>query len=250
MTVEIKRKYSHSDIVMLTSSSTIIENAIAHKTFLVTKRANWADPFLPNIKTRIDTLVQTFIGVDSAKALRTSTQALLAVQTTALEKLSFFKVQIEEDFKKTPVRKTEILNLLGFTTYYQDASKNKSQDALINLLYQFKKNMDATLKTEITGKGTAATSIDEIVVFADSLKNANVLQETFKSNRPAITEQAIQAFNDLYDDVISIGRISSRAFTKDKAVKESFSYNKLAAAQKSLSPTVKKAKATPKTPTP
>jgi len=250
MTVEIKRKYNHSDIVMLTSSSTIVENAITHKTFLVSKRATWADPFLPNLKTRIDTLVQTYIGVDSAKSLRTSTQALLSVQTTALEKLSFFKVQIEEDFKKVPVRKTEILNLLGFNDFYQDASKNKSQDAIINLLYQFKKNMDATLKTEITAKGTAATSIDEIIAFADTLKNANVTQETYKSNRPAITEQAIIAFNDLYDDIISIGRISSRAYTKDKAIKESFSYSKLAAAQKALSPTAKKTKTKPATPKP
>jgi hypothetical protein len=239
MTTEIKRAYKFSDVVMLTSISTIVENAITHKTALIAKRSTWGDPFFSNLKLRIDTLIQTYIGVDSAKSLRNATQTLLAIQEIALEKLSFFKVQIDADFKKTPVRKNEILNLLGFNTYYQDSYKNKSQDALINLLFQFKKNIDASLKTEITAKGTDATSIAEIIAFANNLNTANISQETFKSNRPTITEQAIIAFNDLYNDVISVSTISSKLFTKDKAIKESFSYNKLAAAQKSISPKTK-----------
>ncbi len=225
------RKYRHTDVVMLTSVSTIIENAIKNKAALVAKRATWADPFLPNLKTRIDTVIQANLGVDSAKELRQATQALVAIQKTAIDKLGLFKVQIEQDFKKTPVRRDEILNLLGFTSHYQNAYKNKSQDALIDLLYQFKKNMDAALKTEITAKGTDAASITEIIGFADTLKNSNVSQETFKSNRPTLSEQAIKTFNDLYDDVIAVGKISSRLFLQDKPLKESFSYTKIANAQ-------------------
>ncbi len=76
--------------------------------------------------------------------------------------------------------------------------------------------MDATLKTEVTAKGTDAASIVEIIGFADTLKNSNVSQETFKSNRPTLSEQAINTFNDLYDDVIAVGKISSRIFLQDK----------------------------------
>lgn len=245
----ITRKYPTSDVVMLTSSSTIIENASSHKAFLITKRATWADPFFPNLLARIDTAVQTYIGVDSAKALRSATQAIQALQDTALEKLSEFNVQISQDFKKTTVRKNEILNTLGFKDYYKEAYKNKSQEAIINLLFQFKNNMNATLKTEITQKGTSAASIDEIIAFADNLNNANVNQETYKSNRIAITAAAINAFNDIYDNVISVSTISAKFFKDNKAVKESFSFSKLSAAQKSASTKTKKAKDTPKLPT-
>ena len=242
----VTRKYRHTDVVMLTSVSTIIENAIKNKVALIAKRATWADPFFPNLKTRIDTVIQANLGVDSAKDLRQATQTLVAVQKTAIDKLGLFKVQIEQDFKKTPIRRDEILNVLGFTSYYQDAYKNKSQDALIDLLYQFKQNMTAALKTEITTKGTDAASIVEIVGFADTLKNSNVSQETFKSNRPALSEQAINTFNDLYDDVIAVGKISSRFFLHDKPLKETFSYTKIANAQQAVT----KVKKTPTPPNP
>jgi hypothetical protein len=225
------RKYRHTDVVMLTSLSTIVENAINNKTALIAKRATWADPFLANLKARVDAVIQANLGVDNAKELRQATQAVVDIQKNAIDKLGLFKIQIEQDFKKTPIRKTEILNLLGFTTYYQNAYKNKSQDALIDLLYQFKQNMDATLKIEVTNKGTDAASITEIISFADTLKNSNVSQETFKSNRPTLSEQAINTFNDLYDDVIAVGKISARIFLQEKSVKESFSYTKLANAQ-------------------
>lgn len=239
------RKYRHTDVIMLTSLSTIVENAIKNKTALVAKRAIWADPFLSNLKTRIDTVIQANLGVDSAKELRQATQALVAVQKIAIDKLGLFKVQIEQDFKKTTIRRDEILNVLGFTAFYQDAYKNKSQDALIDLLYQFKKNMDVTLKTEVTAKGTDAASITEIISFADTLKNSNVSQETFKSNRPTLSEAAVNTFNDLYDDVIAVGKISSRLFLHDKPLKESFSYTKIANAQQTA---LKVKKTTPPTP--
>lgn len=240
------KKFRHNVVVMLTALSTIVENAIKNKTALVAKRATWADPFLPNLKARIDTVVQTYLGLDSAKDLRNATQSLIVIQNTALDRLSFFLVQIKQDFKKTPIRRDEILNTLGFTSYYKQAYKNDSQDALINLLYQFKLNMTAALKTEITTKGTDAASITEIIGFADSLKNSNVSQETFKSNRTVLTEQAVLIFNDLYDDVIAVGNISAGVFKKDTALKETFSYTKLANAQQAAL----KAKKTPVTPTP
>jgi len=91
-------------------------------------------------------------------------------------------VQIDQDFKPTPDRRTEILKQLGFTDYYKDARK-KDQEALINLLYQFKANLTAELKTEIANKGTAPAALEEIVEFADTLKNANVTQEGNKGTK-------------------------------------------------------------------
>ena len=240
------RLYNCSDVVMFTTISALLENAKAHKTFLIGKRAIWADPFFADTETRIDTLLQTYLGIDSAKDLRNATQALKVIQANALKVLGDVKVQIEEDFIKTKVRQKELLNTLGFATYYTEASSNKSQEALVNLLFQFKKNMTAAIKTEITAKGTAAAQIDEVISYADALNNANVTQETFKSNRPTITEEAVKAFNDIYTDVKSIAKIAARFFKDQAAIKDTFSFTKIATAQKAA---IKTKKATPKPPT-
>ena len=45
MPTTVTRKYKTKDVEMLTATATIIENAIANKTFLQSKRTTWADPF-------------------------------------------------------------------------------------------------------------------------------------------------------------------------------------------------------------
>ena len=240
------RKYNCSDIVLLTTASTIVENAKLNKADLVAKRATWADPFFPNLETRIDGLVKKYIGVDSAKNLRNATIALKDIQTKALIKLGDVKAQIEGDFIKDPAIKKELLTNLGFTAFYTQAA-NKVQEATVNLLFQFKQNMTAATKTKITSKGTSAASIVEIINYADALNNANISQETFKSNRPNITEEAVKEFNDLYLDILAITKIAQRFYKDDKALKETFSFTKIANAQKGPG---KAKKATPKPPTP
>ena len=71
---EVTRAYKGKDAEMLITASVIAENAIANKIFLVSKRPLWADPFLPNLKAKIDLAVQTYLGADNAKSLRLSTQ--------------------------------------------------------------------------------------------------------------------------------------------------------------------------------
>ena len=113
------RHYNTKDVDMLVSASTIIESAIANKTFLQSKRSTWADPFFDDLKTKINTAIQTYLGIDSAKDLRQSTQAILNIQTQALTDLAEAKVQITEDFKNNPPKQTEILTQLGFTSYHK-----------------------------------------------------------------------------------------------------------------------------------
>lgn len=248
MTTSLKetRKYNCSDVVLLTTASTIVENAKLKKADLVAKRTTWADPFFPDLATRIDNLTKTYIGVDSAKSLRNATIALKDIQTKALTKLGDVKAQIEADFIKEPTTQKELLTTLGFTTYYTQAA-NKNQEATVNLLFQFKQNMTVATKTKITAKGTAAATIDEIITYADALNEANISQETFKSNRPNITEEAIKEFNDLYIDITAIGKITQRLYKDDKALKETFSFTKIANAQKVAA---KAKQTTPKPPTP
>ena len=46
------RKYKTKDVDMVITIETIIDSAIANKTFLQSKRPAWADPFFDDIKTK------------------------------------------------------------------------------------------------------------------------------------------------------------------------------------------------------
>lgn len=223
---QIRRNYRGKDVDMLVTVSTIIENAIHHKKFLQQKRTTWADPFFDDIKNRIETTTQTYLGVDSAKELRSATQAVYSIKKAALNSLSELKVQIIQDFKKDKIRRDELLNQLGFKAHHTKAQEN-DQEALIDLLFQFKTNMTASVKNEIIAKGTAEETIDEIVSYADSLLGANVNQETFKGQRKEITATVVKEFNEIHADVISISNIAARFFKDNPAAKEQFSFRKV-----------------------
>lgn len=222
-----QRNYNIKDVDMLVTASTVIESAINNKALLQSKRSTWADPFFDDLKTRIDKAIQDHLGVDSAKDLRQSTQALMGIQKQAIADLAECKVQITEDFKSDKTRRDEILTELGFKTYHKDAQKG-DQEALINLLFQFKTNLTGTLKTEISTKGTPATLLDTIAGYADTLKNADVTQETFKGTRKTITATALKEFNEIYDQVISICKISNKFYKDQPHIQEQFSFNKVA----------------------
>jgi hypothetical protein len=226
MTVVIERNYNAKDVDMLIGAATITESAIAQKKFLQTKRSNWADPYFENFKDRIQNATQNFLGVDNAKQLRIATQTLTGIQKVALEALSQCKVQLEEDYKSNKPKRNEVLNQLGFKSYFAKAQK-KDQEALVNLLFQFKTNMTANLRTEVVAQGMMLEAIDEIVGYADSLHNANITQETFKGQRKELTAAGIKAFNEIHDEAISICRIATRYFKEKPAIKDQFSFSKV-----------------------
>lgn len=236
------RNYSIKDVDFLVTASTIIESAIANKKFLQTKRPAWADPYFDTVKARIEAATQAHLGVDSAKSLRQATQTVGSILQAALNSLAECKVQIEEDFKKAKERRSEILNQLGFKAYYSKVQR-KDQEALINLLYQFKTNMTAALKAEVTAAGTPAETIDQVVAYADGLKTANIGQETLKGLRRELTATAIKEFNGIYDEVIAIGKIAAKFFKEQPLKKELFSFSKVARALNAQKAPQPKAKA-------
>lgn len=226
----ITRNYSTKDVDMLLAIDTIIDSAIANKAFLQSKRSTWADPYFDDTKQKINIVIQKHLGVDSAKALREATNVVKTIQTKALTDIAEIKVQIEQDFKATPDRKSEILTQLGFTAYYKPATTSKDQEALINLLFQYKTNLTPELKNEIVAKGTAEAALNAILDHADTLKNANVTQEGNKGTRKEITNEAIQAFNDIYSTVSSIAIIAAKFYKGEPTKKDLFSFNKVSKA--------------------
>lgn len=226
-----ERIYGTKDVDMIIAIETIIDAAIRNKVYLQTKRSIWADTFFEDIKEEIDTLVQTRLGIDSAEDLRESSIAVRTIQTDALKGLAEIKVQIETDFANQPERRKEILNKLGFTTYMA-AARKRDQEALINLLYQYKTNLSPTLKTEITTKGTEAETLDSVLPYADELREANITQEGNKGIRKAVTADDVTAFNEIYRKVINIAKIASNFYKGNPAMQEQFSFNKIVKAQR------------------
>lgn len=225
MTIPI-RKYSTKDVDMVITIETIIDSAIANKTFLQTKRPAWADPFFEDIKIKINDEADKYLGADAAKQLREATQTVIAIQEPAITELSEVKIQIEVDFSDDPIRKKEILIQLGYTAHFKEAQK-RDQEGLINLLYQFKTNLTSTLKAEIVAKGTNTAQLETIIDFANTLKNANVTQEGFKGTRTELTAEAINALNGIYTDVIGIAKIAARFYAKEKVKKDLFNFSKV-----------------------
>lgn len=241
---ETIRAYKGKDAEMLITASVITESAIANKTFLVSKRANWADPFFPNLKTKIDLAVQTYLGADNAKSLRLSTQALLAIEKNAIKDLAEFKVGIEVDYASDKIRLKEILTQLGFVTYHAKARKG-DQESLIALLFQFKTNMITTLQTEIVAKGTGVTLITNIIAYANTLKLADVTQEGFKGTRKTATAAAIKEFNSCYSLVIGICKLSAKYYKDQPDLKAQFSYSKVLKAMNNIGNTTPTPPVTP-----
>lgn len=224
-----QRNYSYSDVDMVITSSTIIETAIENKGILIPKRDAWADPFFADLKAKIDATIKKSLGIDNAKDLRKLTSSMKDLQKKAQTSLSEFKVQIDEDFKKDLEKRNEILNVLGFNDYLKTVQKG-NQEALINLLYQFKTNLDKDLETDITKKGINKSTIDTILNYADTIKDTNVSQERAKSGKKTTTESYVAEFNAIYDEVISICKIAARFCKDNPTLKEQFSFSKVAKA--------------------
>ena len=224
--MEITRNYKCKDVEMLITAATINDSAIKNKTFLQSKRANWADPFIEDFKDQIDQTIEDYLGLDSAKQLRDSTKIVLEIQANAMKDLAELKTQIDADFKSNPSQRTEILTTLGFNTYYT-AVKNKDQEALVNLLFQFKTNLTPEVRTKIIDQGTAPATLDTIILYAEELKNANITQEGNKGARKEITAEAVTAFNAIYDKVINIAVISAKFYKDKPELKDQFSFTKV-----------------------
>ena len=158
--------------------------------------------------------------------MRDATYGLSNIQVAAKRDLSFFKTQIDDDFKSTPSVRDEILNTLGFPKYLKNVQKG-NQEALVQLLYAFKKNMTDSLRNQITDKGLSANLIDKIVEYAGTFNDANTSQEGLKQSTTEISREVADVFNSIYDEIIGICKKVSNYYQFDAVKKEQFTFSKV-----------------------
>ena len=220
------RNYSYKDVNMLTASQVVAGNFKSNIGELSTVRSDWTEQYANDLVLRINQNIETHFGIDVKKDLRDATSDLYVVQISAKRDLSFFKTQIDDDFKSTPLVRDEIINTLGFSKHLRNVQQN-NQEALIQLLYAFKKNMTDTLRNQVTDKGLSATLIDKIIGYASSFNEANTSQEGLKQSTKEISKEVVDVFNGIYDEIIGICKKVSSYYQFDAVKKEQFTFSKV-----------------------
>ncbi len=222
------RSYSCKDVEMLMASKTIAGSFKANISELSPVRTDWTEQYATELTARIDTAIDTHLGVDARKELRNATASLIAMLGPARRDLSFIKTQIDEDFRREPARRDEILRTLGFANHLK-AVQAGNQEALIQLLYQFKTNLTQPLRLDIEAKGVNPALINRIVGFADTVSQANVVQESYKSTTKEISQEVIDTFVNIYTEIIGICKIASAYYRYEPLKREQFTFAKVVA---------------------
>ena len=220
------RNYSYQDVDMLTASGIVAENFKANIGELSSVRTDWTEQYATDLVARINQTIETNLGIDAKKDLRDATSGVSSIQISAKRDLSFFKTQIDDDFKTLPVLRDEILNTLGFSKLLRNVQKG-NQEALVQLLYSFKKNMTDSLRAQITDKGLSANLIDKIVEYAGTFNEANTSQEGLKQSTKEISKEVAAVFNSIYDEIIGICKKVSNYYQFDAVKKEQFTFSKV-----------------------
>lgn len=215
--------YRHSE--MLLTAKTIAESFNEHIDKLAEMRTNWTPEYADDLRKRIDDAIDNYLEIDRTKKLREATAYLSSIQDPALKDLSAFRIQVVIDFGE---ESNAILRSLGYDYHYEDAKRNKSQESLIQLLASFKLSMNDKLKTKLTSKGMNPALIENIISYADNMKQANARQEMHKDTQTIITKEIHDILNDIYSEVIGICKIAYGALAFDPVIRRLFSFQRIA----------------------
>lgn len=210
---------------MLMASKTIAESFRANIGELSAIRTTWTAPYADELVGRIDAAISGSLGIDPKKQLREATASVVNILAPARRDVSFFKTQIDQDFKKEPAKRNEILNSLGFAIL--PSVQKGNQEALLQLLSAYKTNMTAVVKQEIVAKGMNASLIDTITGYAEVLIQANTSQENLKGSTKNITSGVVDTFNLIYDEIMAICRIAANYYRFEPLKKEQFTFAKV-----------------------
>jgi hypothetical protein len=216
-----QRNYKYKDVIMLVAAKAILNSVLDNLGTLGAVRTNWTEAYVTDLIERIENDIETYLGLDKKQPLRDATAVLNAIVNPAMFDLALVKTQIEVDFAS---KATEIKKALGINKKLGE----NDQEGLIEMLYAFKKGMTPKLKTDITAKGTNPELIDRIVGYASQLQQANLVQEGQKGTTKEVSQEAVDAFNAVYSEVIGICKIASKVFKDNPLKQELFTFTKVA----------------------
>ena len=216
--------FNYKMIEVASATLVLCDNFDEEQATLIAVRSTWAPPYIENLRTRVNSAIDTYLGKDALKEQRESTQKVRALQLSAVYKLGLFQEQVKIDYSGDTLK--NLLDSLGFTRFFK-AVKGGKQGETVQMLVQFKQNLGDDLKAELIAKGMAAALTDEIITLANQLNEANVLQEKLKSSHPVESRQAVEEFNAIYKEAIGICKIARRVFMGNPEKQARFTFSKL-----------------------
>jgi hypothetical protein len=218
-------KYHCKDVDMLVVSNVVMENFNKHKASLVAKRSSWADPYAKRLQHKIDAGLE-LLGVNTKDKQTKATRELLKQQKQAVDDLGLIKVQLEVDFEDDPTQLKLMEDQLGFTRHYDQVQKG-DQEALIQLLSVFKKNMSPELKQQIEEAGSNGQTIEDLIAMRDQINEMNIRQESLKGSTTNDTALNVEEMNAIYKQVIGICKIAPRLLPDVPTASEDFSFARI-----------------------
>lgn len=227
-TQKVAHLFKGKIIEMLTILSVLMDLAQTHSTELIAYRPLWKSPFFDNLEKLIDSVIKKYVGVNNAAELSKATGILLNIQNTSLANLTILYGEIN-NFVLDKAKLKSLLITLGFDEYYIDATRNKSQPSTIYLLLRIQKNLTTDLQAELFALGVSNVLMGKVLSYGETMNNANINQELEKALKPSETAEAVNAYNDVYTQVMRVSKGAALYFKSvgKPEIQQQFSYNKL-----------------------
>lgn len=238
-----KRKYRGTDTQMLMAAYLIAECGIEKAQLLSSRRPQWANPFFPNLKVKIDEAIKKNIGIDLLPHLMEATAEVKATIAAAHRAIMELKAEIEVGFHANPTRRSILLTELG---YDRQPKKNVTQARYVQMLFTLRANLTPAVKAELVEAGVNPTAIDALLQLAHRLIEDNERQESLKVNRKSLNAKNIAELNALYDEVIAVCKLVGVYFADNQLLKEQFYYLSAVKAQGYAHTTKRKTSSSPK----
>ena len=211
---ERKRDYKVKDVDMVLTAATVIENAIANKAWLQSKREIWADPYFDTIMDQINAAIRAHLNEEDVAALRKANQQMTDILPGAIETVTAAKSQFNKQYKDNPVRKKDLLKQLGFKTYLKNII-GKNQKALVCFLHQFTTQLTPELKSELMADGITVEILDQICTLAESLADHSMMKNA-PLGMPETSMEALRDFNTIYNKAVHITRTIQKFYSSEQ----------------------------------
>ena len=216
------KTYGVKNVDMLFASHNICGSLRDNQAELVVIRTNWTMDYVDDLEQRITDAIHNYLGLDRFNALRTATLKLNHITVPAWRDLSFIRTQIKADFD---AESNFILKELGLGNYHK--SSRTSQQELSSLLMAFRRGMSDELKTRIVAKGTNVELIERIKDYAVAVIGSNNEQEKMKQTSKALSHEAREALNNIYNEIIGICKIAASYYKNEPVKKELFVFSRV-----------------------
>jgi hypothetical protein len=211
---------------MLLGISAIAASALNHAAQLLSADTTLTRQYLEDFRKRVDDAGREVLGADRAGDFRHATIVLRAASGNAAAELGLTKAWIEGKFMNDPVRRDELLDILGFSAFYSNAVHSKRHEDMMQLLLRFDEGLDVELAEEFVVLGLPVERLAILHKLAADYSARKASQKSHKGHKSELTESDTILLNGLFREAMAISRLAKNLFKKDPATRATFTYRK------------------------